>query len=71
MTQKTLQRHCADFILKHCRGEIHRRYRRECIEFWKGHYGENFASEVEAIIRKEWKDGKAKQKAPVSGDAQG
>lgn len=69
MGQKTLQRHCAEFILNHCRGEHYKHYRRECLELWKRRYGENFASEVEAIIRKEWNDGKAKRKAPVSRDA--
>lgn len=63
MAKKTLQRHCAEFILNHCSGELYKQYRRDCLQLWKCRYGENFASEVEAIIRKEWKDESRSRKA--------
>lgn len=53
--KKSLQQHAAEFILRHCRGNAYRNYRKQCLDHWRRVYGEVFASEVEKIIHKEWK----------------
>lgn len=51
----SLQRHCADYLLRHMNKPRHKKYRADCIELWKETYGEVFADEVKKIVMKEWK----------------
>lgn len=51
----TLEEHCADFILRHHKGDEWKEYRKRCLSLWEGHYGEDFAKRVRAIVEKNWK----------------
>ena len=50
---KPLEEHCADFIMMH-RAEEYRRYRKECLKFWREYYGERFADQVEKMVKEKW-----------------
>lgn len=52
--RKTIEEHCADFILLH-RGEAFRDYRKRCIEFWREHYGQAFSAKVEMRVIELWR----------------
>lgn len=50
---KTIEEHMADFILSH-KGDAFRNYRKRCLEYWRGIYGDKVAATVEKIVKERW-----------------
>jgi hypothetical protein len=56
---KPLEEHMADYLLlmrnpRDPNNFWDRRYRRQCLEFWRERYGAEIADKVEAIVKKRW-----------------
>ncbi len=54
-TLKNLERHAADHVLRNLKEKRHAHLRRQCLDHWRGFYGEQFAANVEKLVRSEWK----------------
>jgi len=50
---KSIEEHCADFILLH-RGEAFKEYRKRCLKYWREHYGVRMADKIEAMVKERW-----------------
>jgi hypothetical protein len=51
----SMERHAADYILRHLKDKAFASARKLQLEHWRQHYGEQFAKQVEKIVRSEWK----------------
>ena len=51
----SLERHAADYILRHLKDKAFASLRKRTLEHWRQHYGEQFAKQVEKLVRAEWK----------------
>ena len=53
---KPLAEDLAEFLLNCARGSWTKAYNRQCLALWRTTYGEKIAQQVEAIVRKKWKE---------------
>lgn len=53
---------CTSHIEVHGKTESSRLYLRECIELWRGHYGDAIADEVKAHVAQAWGEKKSSTK---------
>jgi hypothetical protein len=54
----SLERHAADYVLRHLKDKGFSRLRKRQLEHWRECYGQQFAREVEKIVRTELKGAK-------------
>lgn len=52
---KPLEEDLAEYLLSLQRGPWSKQYNRECLNLWRGLYGETIADRVASLVKKKWK----------------
>lgn len=45
----------AEYILRHFRDPMFKDYRRRCLGFWRGLWGDEYADKVASLVRAAWR----------------